>query len=427
MYSYNYESFTVSNKVYGVVYIIPFLILLFAFSVSLVRNRPLTYLHSQFAFMSNPTNLIVLGTAYIIAAWLFFINAGIFISSIKRNWFYLVSLFFVLSTVCVSAYPVKVIINFIHFIGMMLVVVAAVHYVSGNFQRFFYVLLWCFWVIITISILASLFIPSIATYHLLHGEWMGLTSNPNNLGDIAYLAIWISVTGLFFISGNSVKILSFMTIMGSCVCLYKADCVTSSICAFFVLVTVPTFMSLEGDSAVRVFLKIFFLILFFILLLLFIYAFYPDKLGLDQAFNAVGRDSSLSGRTYLWVKGFEAFAIKPIWGWGYDSNASILSKAVIHYGQFHNGYLNVAVAGGSIGFIFLLILILQQVCLCWKLRMEFFRVSVAFSVLLLSIMIHDVTEATFFNPTNVLWLMFVFSLFYLDYQDAAKSLELRKM
>ncbi len=403
---------------YGIIYILPFLILLFASSVSLVRGEKASYTHSQLAFLSNPINLIVLGSAYIMAAWLFFINFPIFIRQIKRNWLYVVSLFFVLSTACVSAYSLKVVINFIHFIGMMLVVVAAVHYAGDNIRKFFHIMSWFFLLIIILSILTSVFFPSIATYQQLHGEWMGLTSNPNTLGSVAHLAIWFSLVGLYFVPGKLIKMMTFITISGSCVCLYEANCVTSSICAFFILAACPTFMSLKKNTTGKIFLKLFFLILFFILFLLLIYAFFPEKLSLGQAFNAVGRDSSLSGRTYLWARGFQAFLSKPLWGWGYDSNTSIMSKSVIHYGQFHNGYLNVAVAGGSIGFIFLLVLIIKQVNLCFTLRVKYFRTAVAFLVLLLSMMIHDVAEATFFNPTNALWLLFVFSLFYLDYLKA---------
>ena len=405
---------------YGIIYILPFLILLFAFSVSLIRGEKGSYIHSQLAFLSNPINLIILGSAYTMAAWLFFINFAIFIRQIKRNWLYVVSLFFALSTACVSTYPVKVVINFIHFIGMMLVVAAAVHYTGSNIRRFFHIMLWYFFLIIIASILASVFFPSIAISKKFHGAWMGLTSNPNTLGTVAYLAIWFSLVGLYFAPGKVMKIVNVITIVGSCICLFKADCITSEICSFFILTAGPTFMSLEKNTTDKIVLKLFFLCLFFILFLLLIYAFFPEKLGLGQVFHAVGRDSSLSGRTYLWSRGFQAFLSKPLWGWGYDSNTSILSKSVIHYGQFHNGYLNVAVAGGSIGFIFLLALIIKQLNLCLKLLKEYFGTAVAFLVLLLSMIIHDIAEASFFSPTNALWLLFVFSLFYLDYRYAHK-------
>ncbi|MBW1938544.1 MAG: O-antigen ligase family protein [Deltaproteobacteria bacterium] len=427
MYSYNHESFTVSNKVYGVVYIIPFLILLFVFSVALVKKGSSATAPGQLAFLSNPINLIILGSAYMMAAWLFFINAQVFIASIKRNWFYVASLFFVLSTAVVSGYPVKVVINCFHFVGMTLVIVAAVYYFNDNTQKLFHVLSFYAFAIIAASILTAVFFPSIGIHHRLQGRWMGLTSNPNSLGDVAYIAIWISLFGIYFTTNRLITIMNFLTIIGSCICLYKADCITSSICAFFVLSAGPTFVSMEKNAAIKIFLKIFFLLLFFVLFLLILYAFFPERLGIDQVLNVVGRDATLSGRTSLWVKGFLAFKMRPVWGWGYDSNMTILSKSIIHYGQFHNGYLNVAVAGGSIGFTFLLILIIKQINLCKKLLIESFELSAAFLVLLLSIMLHNVTEASFFNPTNIIWLMFVFSLFYLDYQDAAKSSRLHKM
>ncbi len=400
---------------YGIVYIFPFLVLLFASSVSLVRGEKLSCTHSQLAFLSNPINLIVLGSAYTMAAWLLFINFPIFIRQIKRNWLYLFSLLFVLSTAYVSSYPLKVVINFIHFIGMMLVVVAAVHYLGDNIRKFYQIMSWYFCLIIVVSMLTSMFFPSIGVYQKLHGEWRGLTSNPNTLGTIAYLAIWFSLAGLYFVPGKFMKIVNVFTIFGACICLYKANCITSEICSFFILAAGPMLMSMEKNTAGKIFLKLFFLILFFILFLLLIYAFFPEKLGLGQVFHAVGRDSSLSGRTFLWSRGFQAFLSKPLWGWGYDSNTSILSKSVIHYGQFHNGYLNVAVAGGSIGFIFLLALIIKQINLCRKLLKEYFGTAIAFLVLLFSMVIHNIAEASFFRPTNALWLLFVYSLFYLDH------------
>ena len=407
-----------NDKGYGILYCLPFLVVLFACSVALVKKGTGATAPGQLAFLSNPINLIVLGTAYVIAAWLFFINAGIFINSIKRNWVYIVSIFFTLSTVCVSVYPVKVVINYFHFVGMTLVIVAAVYYFNDNIQKLFHVLSFYAFAIITASILTAVFFPSIGIHHRLHGRWMGLTSNPNTLGTIAYIAIWLSLSGIYFTPKKLIKCMNFLTIIGSLICLYKSDSITSSICAFFVLFAGATFMSMEKNTAIRIFLKIFFLLLFFTLFLLLLYAFFPEKLGFDQLFNAVGRDASLSGRTSLWVKGLLAFKMKPLWGWGYDSNATILSKAVIHYGQFHNGYLNVAIDGGCIGLVFLLILIFKQLSLCLKMHAKYFKLSMAFLVLLLSIMIHDIAEASFYNPTNIIWLMFVFSLFYLDYRYA---------
>ena len=283
-----------------------------------------------------------------------------------------------------SVYPVKVVINYFHFVGMTLVIVAAVYYFNDNSQKLFHVLSFYAFAIIAASILTAVFFPSIGIHHSLQhslqGRWMGLTSNPNNLGNVAYIAIWISLFGIYFTTNKLIRIMNFLTIIGSCICLYKADSITSSICAFFVLSAGPTLMSMGKNAAIKIFLKIFFLLLFFVLFLLILYAFFPERLGIDQVLNAVGRDASLSGRTSLWVKGFLAFKMKPVWGWGYDSNASILSRSIISFGQFHNGYLNVAVAGGSIGFTFLLILILKQINLCKKLLVESFELSAAFLV-----------------------------------------------
>ncbi len=399
---------------YGFIYCLPFLVLVFAYSVNLVRKHNTGIESGQFAFLSNPVNLIVLGLSYLSSAIFFCINLQWFFRNLKRNWLYLIVIFFVSLTVFVSNYPIKVLINCIHLIGMVLVVVSAVNYFAQNSSNFFDILSLVFLVIIFVSIFVSLFFPAIGTYQRLNSEWMGLTSNPNNLGDVAFVANWVAFFGLYFSTGKLIKFFNVLTISGAWICLFKADCITSLACSFIVLIAGPIFMSMEGNSRLKILLKIFFLSLFFIFIFLLLYTFFPEKLGIDPLFHSVGRDSTLSGRTSLWSKGLVSFSIKPILGWGFDSNASIMSKSIISYGQFHNGYLNVAVAGGSVGFVLLIIFIGRTILVCSRLRYKSFGVSVAFLALLMTLLLHDITEATFLNPTNLCWLMFVFSAFYID-------------
>lgn len=397
----------------GVVYQIPFFILIFAGSIALIRSGSGGGA-ADLAFLSNPINLVILGFAYIVAVWLVYLNYRLIRPILGRNRGYFLSLLFILSTAIISNYPIKVVINFLHLFGSACAAMVAAYFFSDNIKKAFKNLSLFFALIMLAHVLTSIFFPAVGVHHKLHGRWMGLTSNPNTLGTVAFIASWVSFGSFYLVSGRVVKMANIITLIGSLLCLVKANCVTSSICVFILLVTGYTFMGMEQNKPIMVILKLFFMFLFFLLSLSVLWAFFPALLTPDSFFQAVGRDATMSGRTNLWAIGMSAFATKPLFGWGFDTNMSVLSRVAMEYGQFHNGYLNLAIAGGLCGVGFLLWMVARNCRLLWRMRFIDYRASVTFFILLLAIMIHDIAEASFYNPTNLIWIFFVFSFFYVD-------------
>jgi O-antigen ligase len=406
---------TIKSKQAGKAYALPLITILFAFTISLAKGGYEGMAHGQLAFVSNPINLVILGTAYLISVVIFFLNFKVLVSILWGNRIYLFGLLYALSTVLISSFPIRVIINFFHYLGMTLTIILFIYYVNTDTKKLFQIFSVYAFIEVTLNIFSVLLFPSIGI-HPKFLVWRGLTANPNNLGYVAYMSIWMALFSFYFPCGKIIKTMSLLTIFGACLCLFKSNSLTSMICAAFVLSAGPVLVSIEHNKLGTAILKIFFLGISFLLLLSVIYAFYPEWLGLNQIFGLVGRDSGLSGRTTLWEIGLQAFLKKPFWGWSYDTSNSVLVHSFKSFGQFHNGYLNNALAGGCIGTIILLLLIGKQLLLCIKLRKKNFRMAMGFLVLVLSIMIHNIAEASFFNTTNVLWLMFVFSLYYLTYQ-----------
>ncbi|MEP9399399.1 O-antigen ligase [Mesorhizobium sp. KR2-14] len=91
--------------------------------------------------------------------------------------------------------------------------------------------------------------------------------------------------------------------------------------------------------------------------------------GIDLLLGAFGKDSTLTGRTYLWGEGLAAWAESPVFGVGYQaywvqgfSEAERLwqefyigSRSGFH---FHNTYIEVLVELGAVGLLLLAVIVL---------------------------------------------------------------------
>ncbi|MDR3555866.1 MAG: O-antigen ligase family protein [Syntrophobacteraceae bacterium] len=128
----------------------------------------------------------------------------------------------------------------------------------------------------------------------------------------------------------------------------------------------------------------------------------------------MGRQSNLTGRTELWASGAEAVARRPFLGWSFDSMASVLSKDIISYAQFHDGYLNLVVSGGFMGLIMFILILFRYVRLSKHILKTEYAATVSMAILVMSILIHNISEASIMRVTHPLWLIFILCYFYVD-------------
>lgn len=94
--------------------------------------------------------------------------------------------------------------------------------------------------------------------------------------------------------------------------------------------------------------------------------------AVDAILGLFGKDSTLTGRTYLWQQGIEAAGLNPILGMGYQGfwvqgfakpeqlwdEFFIATRSGFH---FHNTYIEVAVENGFVGLAILVLLLLKNV------------------------------------------------------------------
>jgi O-antigen ligase len=137
----------------------------------------------------------------------------------------------------------------------------------------------------------------------------------------------------------------------------------------------------------------------------------PKIFTMTFLFDFFGRDPNLTGRISLWEIGIEAVRERLVLGWSFDSQRSVMSTQFkIGYGQFHNGYIDLFVAGGLIGFGIFAYMIIIFIKRSMVLNSSTKFSNIAFAVTLL---IHNFSEASIIHSVNYLWfvftLLFVFS------------------
>ncbi|BCH52394.1 O-antigen ligase family protein [Agrobacterium vitis] len=192
-------------------------------------------------------------------------------------------------------------------------------------------------------------------------SFVGAFSSKNQLGFYASLGVYFSFAAIIILKERSIWMLPPAGLaLLSAYCLFASESATSVI----------TVMAVVGASLVlravillsprhRIVLVVAGVVLGGLGAAAFVYAG-----GVDLILGAFGKDSTLTGRTYLWQQGIAAALANPIFGVGYQaywvqgfSEAERLwdefyipTRAGFH---FHNTFIETAVETGIIGLVLL--------------------------------------------------------------------------
>lgn len=218
-------------------------------------------------------------------------------------------------------------------------------------------------------VLAFSFVFGQYNYDPLDGTYsfVGAFSSKNQIGLFASLGIYFAFSCLFILREHMVwRLLALGCGLVSAIALVKAQSATSVLA---ILVTLAVLIALKvalrfapatrkGAMAAAVMIAVG-------------AAFAAANLGaMDVVLGAFGKDSTLTGRTYLWSEGLAAAANAPIFGVGYQaywvqgfSEAERLwaefyigSRSGFH---FHNTYIAAAVELGLVGLLLIAFLMVR--------------------------------------------------------------------
>jgi exopolysaccharide production protein ExoQ len=407
---------TYNTKNTSFIYLVPFLIFLTFIGVSILQ--PDTGEQVQ---QSSTINQLLLLVAYLLAFKLLLKKQGLLTWVFYRTIPFNILLFLILISLLWTDFPRYVIMTFFHNIGTALISFCMVYLLLQNKDYFFKLLLifLCVYIIVTIAV--TLIKPDIGLmtssniYSItLIGRWRGLTSHPNILGEICLFITWVCLGTLFFTKNNNwISTLAIFTLAINFYCLYKTNSMTSIILSVALICCMTWFSVIEKSVGVIKFLKIMFALLILIIAIVLLFIFHPEVLSEKYFFNLIGRDESLSGRIDIWKMGIKGYEEKPIFGWSYDNLNTYFRHYSLGFGELHNGYLDLLVKGGLVSILCFIVLIIQSAILLTKQALRKNKDYILISSLVITVLIHSVTEASILRNTNIIWLMFMIGYVYL--------------
>jgi O-antigen ligase len=394
----------------NVIYVIPSIIIVLALAMNDVVFSSSSFVSENDGGMTtNPRRFIILGVAYFIGVLIYIkrINYSVFI--IKKNILYIALLLLALLSLFWSSYPVNVVLNFAHYAGFLLVAITATNhykYVHEDIFRFFAIIVG---VALLFSIIASVFFPNIGV-HSITGRWQGVAGNPNTLGIVCILSIWANISDLLTRKKNINVWLNIFLLIITIICLIGANSTTSFVVSLFAATGSWFLSSLKNKPYNIKIIRIIFICWLGAMMVLITFLIKPELLTLQGVFSLVGKDTTFTGRTNIWLLAVKAIDLKQYFGWSFDSNRSALDHLGLNRGQFHNGYLDLIVRGGYVSIAVFIAIVLQTIYRIGMLSKIDYSHSVAWLILLACILIHNITESSIMRETHLLWYFFVFML-----------------
>jgi O-antigen ligase len=358
---------------------------------------------------ANSSNSILyvlfLGGLYCCAGWMLLKKPRTAASLLKRQWPVPILMLFIVASVMWTYSQEKVLMNIVHNMGVMLVALtAAIHYRSNpwNLPKH---LGYTLGINTILNIGAVFVIPAFAIDW--YGRWHGLTTHPNTLGSMSFVAIWANGAVLVCKKHDKYHIHLILLLLAM-IALIGANSVTSMLTSGCSLAVMYALSRLNGTDAGQK---------FYVGVLLFAIAFtlgmvlLGETFDLSQLFGAVGRDGNFTGRTSIWDDAAKAISKHPMSGWSFDDHAYLIKSNGMGYPSYHNGYLDLTVSGGAIG-IGILFLILGTWILEFTKPSRTGRNIAPFSAaLVIAYLIHNLTEASFVAPRDRMWIIFLALVF----------------
>jgi O-antigen ligase len=393
-------------------YLSPFFLALVATTISIKQGQWIDVTVQSFQ-QGDPARPYVFGPIYLAALLLLLYRATDALKRMRRHLPYLFFLLYALATIGWTWHPAKVVTYSGHMVGSYMVCMCAALAINYRERLLFRVLMLFSTLLLLMTLVTVALVPSRGIMEV--GDklrWVGLAPNANTLGMALLLVVWVGLVRFFYEDGAAARCGSVVLIALAAVCLYGTDSMTSSLLSLLMAVFLPLLMVVGRRPPLAAALGVFFSTSIFSVVSLTAYLFRPDLFLTEKFFTTIGRTSTFTGRTGLWKIAVQAIRERPLLGWSFDARLSVSDKYLFHAGHFHNGYLELLVAGGMVGLGFMTAVLAQTMFHLLRMLARNRSLFAAYSVLLLVIMLHNITEASLATSPHVFWLMF--TLLYME-------------
>jgi exopolysaccharide production protein ExoQ len=271
------------------------------------------------------------------------------------------------------------------------------------------------YIAIPISVLLIKYYSEVGRYYH-HWTWesayCGITVEKNTLGAIVFICgiflVWDlldrrSMQGIKIGKGN---LLGLAILLLMVIWLVKMSGSSTALVCLILGIGIVYFLRPPNTSIRIIYLGILSLLLGFLVLFLSLFTSL-----FEIVVSAVGRNTTLTGRTDLWVDLLEV-PINQIFGTGYQNfwlgphTEFIWKRFNYHPNQAHNGFLEVYLNGGLVGLSLLIAMIISTGSKLMKeLQLGSSQGVLRFSFFLV-VLVSNWTEATF-NKVSLVWVIMI--------------------
>jgi O-antigen ligase len=365
----------------------------------------LTQMATSDANVANSISYVLfLGGLYIISGWMLLRKPKAVGSILQQQWPLVLLLMFIAVSVSWSYEQTKVLTNIIHNTGTVLITLAAAMYYRHDPWRFPRQLGYVLGLNMLVQIVAVVLVPTYAIDW--QSRWHGLTPHPNTLGAMAFTTLWANAAVI--ICKKSEKIFWHVIFsLAAIVAMIGADSVTSMAVSLCVIMLIYFFNLFNKRGAGKNF---YVSMLVVTMLCISIFMLVGSALNLGSVFQLFGRDSDFTGRTSIWENALKAIQAHPLLGWSFDDHAYLIQKGM-QYPTYHNGYLDIAVSGGAVSVILMLLLLMTWAVGFAKPSRVAAQIAPFSASFVITYLIHNLTEASLIAPRGQLWQIFLVLIF----------------
>ena len=265
-------------------------------------------------------------------------------------------------------------------------------------------------IIVTGSLIVAIAMPSIGVHHDLHdGSWRGLMQHKNNLGWLMAVSVLILIEAAR--SGAVHKLIGYPGAAIAMLCLVASRSATAIVVVCFGFAVLILVRSLKLAGSFRL------VLLFFLLVITVAGSFFQDEL-LAALLNALGKSSTLTGRTRVW-SALEPFIWSQPWaGYGYGAfwDAQVAARTLEHtafaVGHAHNGFFDLALGLGLAGIIFYAAIVVATACRLYNFVLRGDQYAVLLLTLLSMIQVLGLSGRVVMEPNSFYWFLVVVAALY---------------
>lgn len=323
-----------------------------------------------------------------------------------------------------SANAMKVTLNAIHVSGVALLALSAAAHYRGSAHLFVRHLSYALGLSVLINFAAIVVAPFWAISW--EGRWLGLTDNANTLGAVAFSALWANVAALLIDPRGSRPMYLLITLVAALV-LYGTNSVTSILStavALGLMLGGATLIHLLGRKMTWRLVGL--VAMLTASLAVVVSALAADRLAsVSGIASAMGRSGDFSGRLLQWLLALELIAQRPALGWSFDSHSRVIVETGLAYTHFHNGYLDLTVRGGLVALA--LLAALTVIIVRHAVRCNNPRTLVIAVPYIAATLFYNLTEVTFMQGRNLLWMLFLACAFLLVFRQPPVAAKHRRV